>query len=77
VRCPKCDGELLQHEKASSVSAGGLLGALVGLIGLFALFGNALVGIGLIILGVILGTTMRSKKLVLICPACKTVTPVL
>ena len=77
MRCPKCNSELLQHEKASSVSAGGLIGALVGLVGVVTLFGNALVGIGLIILGLIMGSVMRSKKLVLICPSCKTVTPVL
>lgn len=77
MRCPKCNGELLQHEKASSVSAGGLLGAVVGVIGLITLFANAVVGIGLIIVGLVMGSVMRRKKLVLVCPACKTVTPVL
>jgi len=74
MRCQRCDVELIAHEKARSVSVAGLIGAMVALAGIVTLFSNALIGIGLIVLGAILGSTMRRKRLVLICPKCKTVT---
>lgn len=76
IACPKCNGELVPVERAPTVSIAGLIGAVVGVAGIIALFANPLLGIGLIVLGAVIGATMRRKKLVLICPRCKTETKV-
>lgn len=70
MQCPQCQTELVAHEKSSSVSAAGLFGALVGLVGLLTMFANALLGVGILIAGLLIGMARR-KRLVLICPACK------
>ncbi len=74
MACARCNVELIPQARSSAVSGGGLVGSLIAFVGLVTMFGNAIVGIGLIIVGLILGTVTRGKRLVLICPKCKDVT---
>lgn len=62
---------MIARERTASVSAAGLVGALVGLVGLAIMFANALVGIGIIVIGLLMGGLLRKKKLVLVCPKCR------
>jgi hypothetical protein len=57
-------------EKKKSVSAGGILGALIFLIGVGVLFVNALLGVGIIILALIIGMVGRGKQIIMVCPSC-------
>ena len=68
--CGRCGTRLVAMEKAAKVSGGGIFGALLFLIGLGVMFGNALVGIGLMILAILIGTFGRTKHLVMVCPRC-------
>jgi hypothetical protein len=71
--CPHCQIQLIAREKVERVSFGGLTGALVFVVGLIVmLFGGAVVGIGLMVLGVVIGVVGRSKRLVMVCPQCGT-----
>jgi hypothetical protein len=76
MACPRCNVQLLPQERSSAVSGTGLFAALIAFIGIVVLFANALVGIGIIIAALLLGSVTRRKRLVLICPSCKSVTPV-
>lgn len=76
MACPRCNIQLIAHERSSVVSGAGLVGALVGVIGLVTLLSNALLGIGIIIVALLMGSAMRKKHLVLVCPQCRSVTAV-
>lgn len=76
LACQRCNVQLLPQERSSAVSGTGLVAALIAVIGLMVLFANALVGIGIIIAALLLGSVTRKKHLILICPSCKTVTQV-
>ena len=71
MQCDSCRVEMIARERTASVSAAGLVGALVGLVGLAIMFANALVGIGIIVIGLLMGGLLRKKKLVLVCPKCR------
>lgn len=71
--CPKCRLPMVATERATSVSGGGIFGAFLFLIGLGVLFANALVGVGIMILAVLIGAFGRSKHVVLVCPRCGSV----
>ena len=71
TQCPNCKSEMIARERSSSVSGAGLVGAFIGVIGLLTLFANALLGIGIVIVGLLVGGMMRSKRLFLVCPGCK------
>lgn len=76
MKCARCNVELLALERSSSVSAAGLAGALIGVVGLLTLFANALLGVAIIIVGLLLGGLTRRKRTVLVCPRCKSETPI-
>lgn len=76
IACERCNVQLMRQERSSSVSGTGLVAAFIAVIGIVVLFSNALVGIGIVIAALLLGSATRRKRLVLICPTCKAVTPV-
>src|SRR6266850_3208 len=59
--CDSCNVALVPVEKKGSVSAGGIFGAIFFVVGLLVLLFNAVVGVLMMILGVIIGTVGRSK----------------
>lgn len=71
MKCPHCNNDLIAVERSSRVSASGLVGAVIGFVGILALFSNALLGVGIIIVGLLVGGLTRSKRTVLFCPICK------
>lgn len=69
--CPKCGkGELTLHEVKPQVSAAGLLGAFLAVIGVVIAFFNGIWGVLTIILGILVGYFGRGKKTESICPMC-------
>ena len=68
--CASCNVALIAVEKKQAVSAGGIFGVLVFLLGLMFLLFNAVVGVLIMILGLIIGTVGRAKKTVMVCPQC-------
>lgn len=71
--CPKCNLEPIPIKKKQSVSAGGILGALLFIIAIPLMFFNLLIGIVMIILALILGTVGRGEYIEMTCPKCKKV----
>jgi uncharacterized membrane protein len=69
--CPECGkGELLLKQTRPSVSAAGLFGALLAVIGFVVALFNPVVGILLIIVGILIGVFGRGKHTEAICPMC-------
>lgn len=69
--CPECGkGELVLREVKANVSAAGLFGALLAVIGVVTAFMNAVAGVLMIILGILIGYLGRSRKIEAICPMC-------
>jgi len=71
--CPKCNIEAIPIKKKNSVSAGGILGALLFIIALPILFFNLLIGAVIIILALIVGSVSRGEYIEMTCPKCKKV----
>ena len=68
--CPSCNIVLIPLQKKRSVSAIGIIGAFVFVIGIVTLFDSPIVGILLIILSIIVGVVSGSRKTVMVCPQC-------
>ncbi len=71
IKCPRCNGDQVAVERSSSVSLAGLFGAMIGLVGIVTLFANALLGVGILIVGLLVGGLTRRKRTVLFCPICR------
>ena len=69
--CPQCNVAYIATQQKQSVSAGGVFGALIGLIGLFAMIGNFVIGLMILVFGIIIGSVGRKTMTVLVCPLCK------
>lgn len=67
--CPDCGTAQVAVQKDKFVTLGGLLGVVIIFVGVATLIFNAIVGILVILLGLIMGLG-GSKKTVLVCPAC-------
>lgn len=71
MTCSSCKVALVAVQKRRSVSAGGLLGTLLFLVGVVVAFANLIFG-GLVALaGILLGTVGAGHKTVMVCPQCK------
>lgn len=69
--CPECGkGDLLLREVKPKVSAAGLFGAALALIGFGLLFFNPIVGVLMIGGGILIGYAGRGKKTEAVCPLC-------
>jgi len=69
--CPDCGTALIPRVDSKQLTAGGLLGAAIFVIGLLILIGaDPLAGALAMALGVILGAVARSKRTTLLCPEC-------
>ncbi len=71
--CPDCNIEPVPIKKKKSVSAGGILGALIFIIAIPVLFVNLLIGLAAMILAVIVGSGTRGGYVEMTCPKCKKV----
>jgi uncharacterized protein YbaR (Trm112 family) len=69
--CPKCNIEPITIKKKNSVSAGGIIGALLFILAIPVLFFNLFIGIVVIILAIVLGR--RGEHIEMTCPKCKKV----
>ena len=68
--CPSCKVQLVPKEKKKQVTASGLMGVFLFLVGLAVLYFYTVAGIVIIILGIIIGTVARGTKTVMVCPEC-------
>lgn len=71
--CPKCNIEAIPIKKKDSVSAAGIIGALLFILAIPVLFINLLIGVVIIILALIVGTVGRGEHIEMTCPKCKKV----
>lgn len=69
--CSHCGQELIAINRKASVTLPGIIGAAMFALGLAGLVVNALVGIGLMLAGAIIGALGRGERLVLQCPGCQ------
>ena len=70
VTCPKCHVAQVPTQKTRMITAGGIAGALLFLIGLVVVFINTIVGLMIIILSVIISYSGAGKKTVMVCSKC-------
>lgn len=77
VSCTTCNVALVPVQKKRAVSVSGLLSVIVVIAGLITVFGNVVVGILVMILGLIIGAVGGGKKTVMVCPKCGTEGPTL
>src|SRR5262245_34766229 len=70
LACANCKVQLVPVQKKKAVSASGLISVVVFLVGLVAIFGNAIVGALIMILALIIGMVGGGKKTVMVCPSC-------
>ena len=68
--CSKCKVQLVPVQKKKAVSVSGLISVVVFLVGLVAIFGNAIVGALIMILALVIGMVGGGKKTVMVCPNC-------
>jgi predicted RNA-binding Zn-ribbon protein involved in translation (DUF1610 family) len=69
--CPECGkGELTLRDVKPKVSAAGLLGAFLAVVGFISAFFNPVIGIGMIAVGIVIGIVGRGKRTEVICPLC-------
>ncbi|MEJ0086868.1 MAG: hypothetical protein WDO72_14400 [Pseudomonadota bacterium] len=69
--CPKCNVALVATQVRKFASVGGVLGAMLFVIGLCALPFGVIPGLLLMVFGVLLGS-VGGKKTVMVCPSCGT-----
>jgi predicted RNA-binding Zn-ribbon protein involved in translation (DUF1610 family) len=77
LACADCKVQLVPVQKTKVVTLGGLVSVVVFLVGLGAIFVNAIVGVLIMILAVVIGYAGGGKKTVMICPNCGFVGPTL
>jgi len=70
MQCEKCKTEMVAVTKQNSVSALGIIGVFIFLVGLGFAFANILVGIIIMALGIFVGMAKRGEKLTMTCPRC-------
>jgi len=70
MQCEKCKTEMVAITKKDSVSALGIIGVIIFLVGLGSAFANILVGLIIMALGIFVGMAKRGEKLTMTCPSC-------
>ena len=70
MQCEKCKTEMVAITKKDSVSALGIVGVLIFLVGLASAFANIFVGLAIMALGIFVGMAKRGEKLTMTCPKC-------
>jgi len=73
MTCDSCGVALVAVQKRRSVSAGGLLGVVLLLVGLVVALANLVVGGLMVLAGILFGTVGAGHKTVMVCPQCKKV----
>jgi predicted RNA-binding Zn-ribbon protein involved in translation (DUF1610 family) len=69
--CPECGkGELTLRDVKAKVSAAGLLGAFLAVIGVVIAFFNGIWGVSTIIVGILVGYFGRGRRTEALCPMC-------
>lgn len=72
MKCLQCGAaEMIATQQNARVSAGGIVGALVGLVGIVTMLANLPLGVLVLIAGMLIGSISRRKVLYMICPSCK------
>lgn len=70
MQCHNCKIALVRNTEKSSVSAAGLLGALLFIAGIPCLFLLPLLGIILMIIGILAGIMSKREHAYMVCPQC-------
>ena len=69
VACDQCNVAMISIERNKKISLGGIIGAIVTVVGLVSLLYSVVVGLVVIVLGFGIGL-IDGKKTVMVCPNC-------
>ena len=69
--CARCGVQLIPIERRTTLSLAGIIGATIFLIGLVEALFNPILGVLIMIFAVIVGPVGRGKKIVMVCPQCR------